>query len=165
VYSKSITSLKDLWWDIRPNLEFGTIEVRIADCPPTVKEIESIVALIHSLASYIDNELKSGREFEPPPEWVLRENKWRASRHGISCDLIADAMGTSVPFLEIWQQTKKAIATYIATFQYESQFQFAEEVLNKGPSYVRQRSHFKQGFDSLIHMQILETKRDSPIWE
>lgn len=165
VFSNSITSLKDLWWDIRPNLEYGTIEVRIADCPPTVKEIESIVAFIHCLASHIDNELQNGREFEPPPEWVLRENKWRASRHGVSCDLIADAKGTSVPFFEVWSHTKKMIAPFISKYQYEEQFVFADMVIAKGPSYVRQRSHFERGFDSLIHMQVLETKNDTPIWE
>lgn len=165
IFSKSITSLKDLWWDIRPNLEYGTIEVRIADCPPTVKEIESIVALIHSLALHIDIELLAGREFEPPPEWVLRENKWRASRHGVDCHLIADAKGTSIPFFEIWNITCKTILPYITSYQYEQQFAFADEVIVKGPSYVRQRNHFKRGFDSLIHKQVLETKRDSPIWE
>lgn len=163
--SKSITSLKDLWWDIRPNLEYGTIEVRIADCPPTVREIESIVAFIHCLAIYIDKEIQNGRTFDPPPEWILRENKWRASRHGVACDLISDMSGVSVPFLEIWNNTREAIQSIINSLQYEKQFEFANEVISKGPSYVRQRAHFREGFDSLIHKQILETKKDQPLWD
>lgn len=164
IFSKSILSIKDLWWDIRPNVEYGTIEVRIADCPPTIKEVEAIVALIHCLAAFIDRELSRGRTFPPPPEWLLRENKWRASRHGVQCDLINDLRGTSVPFLDVWQELCKSLRSTERFIGYEPLFNFLDTVILKGPSYFRQRMHFQNGFDAIIRHLVRENESDQPEW-
>lgn len=164
VFSKSILSIKDLWWDIRPNLEYGTIEVRIADCPPTIKEVEAIVALVHSLAVFIDTELAAGRKFSPPPEWILRENKWRASRHGVQCDLIKDLKGTSVPFSEVWQEIRDSAKSVCQSFGYEPFINFLDTIIQRGPSYFRQRMHYKNGFDAIIRHLVRENESDQPEW-
>jgi glutamate---cysteine ligase / carboxylate-amine ligase len=39
-----------LWWDVRPQPRFGTVEVRILDVQSTVAETMAIVALVQSLA-------------------------------------------------------------------------------------------------------------------
>ncbi len=165
IVSKSIQSIKDLWWDIRPNLEFGTIEVRIADCPPTIKEVEALVALIHSLAQFIDKELEAGRSFAPPPEWILRENKWRASRHGVQCDLVKEQSGSSVSFKEIWSELRKSLNPICEQNGYTSFFDFLDLVIEKGPSYIRQRENFSGEFNTLIRHLIREGCEDQPAWK
>jgi carboxylate-amine ligase len=164
IHSNSITSVKDLWWDIRPNVEYGTIEVRIADCPPTIKEVEALVALIHSIAVFIDSELTSGRKFSPPPEWILRENKWRASRHGVQCDLIKNMDGDSVPFGDLWNETFGTIQTTSNLFGYTPCFEFLNTLATKGPSYIRQRAHYKNSFDTIIRHLLQENETDQPDW-
>lgn len=164
MHSKSITSLKDLWWDIRPNTEYGTIEIRIADCPPTVKEIEALVALIHTLALFINQELESGRRFLPPPEWILRENKWRVSRHGVSADLIQNLNGDSIPFIEMWQLLKESTHTVWTAQNYKSHFDFIDQVIELGPSYVRQRKFKDQGLDGVVRHLLRESLADYPEW-
>lgn len=165
IVSKSITSIKDLWWDIRPNLEFGTIEIRIADCPPTIREVEAIVALIHALAVFIERELQVGRRFLPPPEWILRENKWRASRHGVQCDLVQSARGMSVPFPEVWAGLRGSLKPIEREFGYEPFFDFLEAVIAKGPSYRRQRAAYDEGgCESVVQHLIREKESDHPEW-
>lgn len=164
IFSRSIQSMKDLWWDIRPNIEYGTIEVRIADCPPTIKEVESIVALIHCLAVYLDKELGLDRKFPPPPEWILRENKWRASRHGVQADLITDPKGTSIPFLEVWQRLCKSIRPVERSFGYEPLLNFLDTIIQKGPSYFRQRLYYKNGLDGVMRHLVREGENDQPEW-
>ena len=39
-----------LWWDVRPQPRFGTVEVRILDAQTTVAETAALVALVQSLA-------------------------------------------------------------------------------------------------------------------
>lgn len=165
IFSKSILSIKDLWWDIRPNVEYGTIEIRIADCSPTIKEVEALVALIHSLAVFIDAELSAGRRFSPPPEWILRENKWRASRHGVQCDFIKDTTGKSVPFWNIWQDIRKSLQPVFQSFGYQPLVDFLELVILKGPSYLRQRMHYKGGLDAVIRHLVQENESDQPDWK
>lgn len=163
--SRSITSLKDLWWDIRPSPDYGTLEVRIADCPTTIVETEALVALIHTLAQFIDKDLRNGKKFAFPPEWILRENKWRASRHGISADLIVDSEGKCAPTKEIWINLHQALAPTIANLGYENQFLFLNRMIGMGPGYIRQRKAFEKGSleDVICHI-IQETENDSPLW-
>lgn len=162
--SKSITSIKDLWWDIRPNTSYGTIEIRIADCPPTVKEVEALVALIHTLAVYIENDLAAGRLFAAPPEWILRENKWRASRHGVSAEFIRSLEGDSIPFQQIWNDLKIVMEKTIQQFEYKPLFDFLDQLILKGPSYIRQRHHFDGNLKSVVSHLERETRLDQPEW-
>ncbi len=165
-FSRSITSIKDLWWDIRPNNDFGTIEVRIADCPPTIREIESLVALIHTMAIFIDAELTAGRKFSPPPEWILRENKWRASRHGVQCELIRDLEGTAIPFVEVWKEIRESMRASWTELGYEKFIAFLDDVIANGPSYARQRVHAEKGgnLKSVVEHLARENRTDNPEW-
>jgi len=75
-----ITSVRDLWWDVRPHPDFGTIEVRICDLPSTFKEILAIVALIQGLVV----EMTQSDKHLNPNMQVLKSNKWQAARYGLA---------------------------------------------------------------------------------
>lgn len=93
--SKSISNPKDLWWDVRPSLNYGTIEIRICDMMPTVFENSCLVAFIHLLGHAF---LKFRNSYEWPSlsEWSYRENKWRALRFGIGFDYIIGNDGSAI---------------------------------------------------------------------
>jgi glutamate---cysteine ligase / carboxylate-amine ligase len=85
-----------LWWDVRPQPRFGTVEVRIMDVQSTVAEAAGLVALVHSLARL---ELEEG--YAPPellelPE-VLHENRFIAARDGMDARFIDPLKERSVP--------------------------------------------------------------------
>ena len=75
-----ITSVRDLWWDVRPHPDFGTIEIRICDLPSTFAEILAIVALIQGLVAEL---AVSDRHLNPNMQ-VLKSNKWQAARYGLA---------------------------------------------------------------------------------
>jgi carboxylate-amine ligase len=75
-----ITSVRDLWWDVRPHPDFGTIEIRICDLPSTFNEILAIVALIQALVAEMT---ESDRHLNPNMQ-VLKSNKWQAARYGLA---------------------------------------------------------------------------------
>jgi carboxylate-amine ligase len=95
VRSRAIASIQDLWWDVRPHPDFGTVEFRICDAVPTLSEAMSLVALIQSLVARIDTEYRRNRTIEPPAYWILRENKWRASRWGLDAEIVLDRNGAT----------------------------------------------------------------------
>jgi carboxylate-amine ligase len=74
-----IESVKDIWWDVRPHPDFGTIEIRICDLPYSLHDILAITALIQSLV------LTLADQFENPEPHIqiLRSNKWQAARYGL----------------------------------------------------------------------------------
>jgi carboxylate-amine ligase len=93
----SITENTQMWWSVRPHLQFPTVEVRICDAQPEVAEARSLAALIYSLTARIARALDEG---EPLPSWphrLLEENLWRAIRHGLSGELIDLERSESIP--------------------------------------------------------------------
>lgn len=74
-----IESVKDIWWDVRPHPDFGTIEVRICDLPYSMRDILAVTALIQALV------LAIAEQFENPEPHlqILRSNKWQATRYGL----------------------------------------------------------------------------------
>lgn len=165
--TKSITALKDLWWDIRPNIEFGTIEIRIADCSPTLTEVTSIVAVCHSLAELIDQELETGKVFAPPPEWILRENKWRASRHGINAEIILNSEGDIISLKELWKNLKSNCQKISEKFSYQKYFDTIDCIFQKGTSSDRQRKSFDRhhNLQAVVNDIINEGLSDQPNWK
>ncbi|HZR94403.1 MAG TPA: YbdK family carboxylate-amine ligase [Gaiellaceae bacterium] len=93
----SITEHTQVWWSVRPHLQFPTVEMRICDAQPDVGEARSLAALIYSLTARIARAIDDG---EPLPSWphrLLEENLWRAIRRGLSGELIDFERGEPVP--------------------------------------------------------------------
>lgn len=95
--AEAITSLKDLWWDIRPSPRYGTIEIRICDGLATISETAMVVALAQGLAKRAGARVAAGQGRTFPPAWRVRENKWRASRHGMEAEMVIGNDGTHAP--------------------------------------------------------------------
>ena len=79
ISTKTIGSIKEVWWDIRPHPTFGTVELRICDGLPTLDEIGMVAAMSHCLVDTFDREIDKGYTLPMPKGWVVRENKWRAA--------------------------------------------------------------------------------------
>ena len=76
-----------LWWDVRPQPRFGTIEVRIMDAQTTVRDTAALAALVQALARL---EIEQG--FLAPAQLdaveALDENRFLAARDGVAAELI-----------------------------------------------------------------------------
>jgi carboxylate-amine ligase len=75
-----INSVRDLWWDARPNAEFGTLEVRVCDLPTRFSDILGITAMIQALVATLAEDKTSCPPLNP---YVVQANKWQAARHGL----------------------------------------------------------------------------------
>jgi glutamate---cysteine ligase / carboxylate-amine ligase len=134
----SITSLKDLWWDIRPSPGFGTVEVRICDALPTVTETVALVGLIHCLAATLCERHRAGERSAPPAPWILRENKWRASRWGLDTDIVT-ADGRTTPMRAEIERLLVELQPMADRLDARPALATIERLLRDGPSYARQR--------------------------
>ncbi|SDO83189.1 carboxylate-amine ligase [Desulforhopalus singaporensis] len=80
-----INSFKDLWWDARPNPEFGTVEIRICDLPFRFNDILAITALIQALAATLAEQREPAA---PLDHYILQANKWQAARYGLDGEFL-----------------------------------------------------------------------------
>lgn len=82
-----IASIKDLYWDIRPKPEFGTVEVRVCDTPLTIERAVQLGAFAQALSVHL---LKS--PVPGPDQWfAYRMNRFQACRYGLE-GLYVDAV-------------------------------------------------------------------------
>jgi glutamate---cysteine ligase / carboxylate-amine ligase len=95
--TRSIDEHTQLWWSVRPHLAFPTVEVRICDAQPDLREAQSLAALIYALAARYARAVDEGEPLPSLPHRLIEENTWRAIRYGLSGELIDFAAGTVVP--------------------------------------------------------------------
>jgi carboxylate-amine ligase len=88
-----------LWWDVRPQPRFGTVEVRIMDAQTTLGDTAAIAALVQCI---VRAEVEAGTHLERgmPPE-VLAENRFLAARDGMDAELIEPELDQRVPAREL----------------------------------------------------------------
>lgn len=93
----SIDSVRDIWWEMRPHPDFGTLEIRIADMPASRADAAACIAYIRAETMAALASGWSGAHVHPS---LIRENRWRACRHGIEMQLIDPETETTGPLLD-----------------------------------------------------------------
>jgi carboxylate-amine ligase len=93
----SIDEHTQMWWSVRPHLGFPTVEIRICDAQPDLRDAQSLAALMFSLGARFVRALDEGEPLPDLPRRLLEENLWRAIRYGLSGELIDLRRGEIVP--------------------------------------------------------------------
>ena len=136
----AISTVREVWWDVRPHPNFGTIELRMCDGIPTLSEVASIAALAQSLVAHLDALDDAGEAPVRQRGWLLAQNKWRASRHGLDASLITDERGTVQPMRDaIWDLTER-VAPQAEQLGCAAELAGIGRITEVGPSYQRQRA-------------------------
>src|SRR3712207_2604129 len=89
-----------LWWDVRLQPRYGTVEVRIMDAQSSIRRTAALVALIQCLVRLEAQEGYASSRVLHAQE-VLDENRFLAARDGVDADLIDPDRGTRVPVREL----------------------------------------------------------------
>jgi len=91
--SGAIADPSFLWWDVRLQPRYGTVEVRILDGQTTIEDVAAVAALVHALAR-LELERPSG---DPAPIELIEENRFLAARDGMDAELIDTTTGARTP--------------------------------------------------------------------
>jgi carboxylate-amine ligase len=83
-----VESHRELWWDVRPSAENGTIEIRICDMPANLPDVLGLTAMIQCLVQALSEEIDRGPTGPEPHPLMLRQNRWRACRFGLDARLV-----------------------------------------------------------------------------
>jgi carboxylate-amine ligase len=95
--TRSITEHTQLWWSVRPHLAFPTVELRICDGQPELGESQALAALMYALTARIARAIDEGEPLPDHPHRLIEENLWRATRYGLSGELIDLRRGDVLP--------------------------------------------------------------------
>jgi carboxylate-amine ligase len=91
-------SLKDIYWDVRPKPEFGTVEVRVFDTPLSLGKALRLASLTRNLAGLV---LQGRLRLEQPAAAsAQRVSRFMACRHGMDARLYHPIHATWLPARE-----------------------------------------------------------------
>ncbi|HVT63827.1 MAG TPA: glutamate--cysteine ligase [Mycobacteriales bacterium] len=140
ICANTISSVREVWWDVRPHPQFGTVELRICDGLPTLYEISWAAALSQCLVEMLNGQLDRGYVLPVPKGWTVRENKWRAARYGIDADVIVSDDGTTRPLRELLVELVDELVPIGERLDCAKELLRIKDMLDVGPSYLRQRA-------------------------
>jgi carboxylate-amine ligase len=100
------------WWELRPHIIHGTLELRVPDAQTTVNEAAGIIAFAQALVAHLAERYDAD---EQPPDahtWQIEENRWSAARYGVDgtlADLVSGRRrSTRERLLELTEEVRPA---------------------------------------------------------
>jgi carboxylate-amine ligase len=166
--SKCISSIREVWWDIRPHPDFGTVELRMCDATPTLTEAAALAALAQALVVWCGRHIDAGTLPTPPREWTVRENRWLAGRHGLDAELIVEDLAAGTVARRAVRELVAELVAELMPIAVEigSHAELADvlTILSAGSGTERQRRVVDQGgtLADVVHHLARELADDRP---
>ena len=83
-----INTIREIWWDVRPHHNFGTVEVRVCDMPGNLQDVLGVAAFAQCLVQTLSTLIDEGAYQHDCHPMMVRQNKWRACRFGNKAELV-----------------------------------------------------------------------------
>ena len=150
-----------LWWDVRPNWKFPTLEFRICDVCTRVDEAVCIAAIFQALIAKLWRLRRDNLTFRVYPTELIEENKWRAVRYGLDGKLLDLGKQREVPVRDlIHELIDWFLRDVIDDLGTRHEVQYAYRILEGGSSADRQLDTYTKTNDhnAVIDMLVNETK-------
>ena len=156
--ARVISSVREVWWDIRPHPNFGTVEFRMCDAVPTLSETLGVAALAQCLVVEAERRFADGDPLPGPRDWVLAENKWLACRHGLEAELLVDDVGNRQDARTLLAALVQRLAPLAVELGCGSELSGVLEVLERGGASSRQRAVLESGggVDAVVEHLVAE---------
>ncbi len=162
--ARVIASIREIWWDCRPHPDFGTVELRMCDGLASLDEVGALAAMAQSLVTELVERIDSGEPLPDAPEWVVRENKWLAARYGADSSFIVDGQGERRPAGELIEELVDRLAPVAGRLGCRVELERVPEMLERGPSYFRQRRVVAEGgsLEDVVDLLVVEHRGGLP---
>jgi carboxylate-amine ligase len=151
---------KDIWWDIRPNWTYPTLEFRICDVCTRVEEAVCIAAIFQAIIAKLWKLRRDNMTFRVYPHDVIEENKWRAARYGLDGRLIDFGKQEELPARElVGELIGWFIDDVVDELDSRKEVAYAYQILENGTSADRQRATLQKTGDmkAVVRQLIAET--------
>jgi glutamate---cysteine ligase / carboxylate-amine ligase len=159
----SISSIREIWWDIRPHPIFGTIEMRICDGINTLREVCAATAFTQCLVVYFQRLYDEGEPLPILQFWTLRENKWRAVRYGEKAHFIRNERGTVVPLEEHTHEWVERLMPTAQSLGCAAELADVPKLMQSGNNSRRQRRVYERtgNFEAVVESLTNEMEKDA----
>jgi glutamate---cysteine ligase / carboxylate-amine ligase len=159
VKTKCIDNAKKIWWDIRLHPFFDTIEFRVCDIPMRINETIALAGLMQALVAKLHKLLKQNMTWRMYRRRLLDENRWRASRYGISGKLIDFGRQEEVDTPALILELLEFVDRELDEFGSRKEVEYIHEILRHGTGADRQLAVWERTRDvkSVVDYIVSET--------
>jgi glutamate---cysteine ligase / carboxylate-amine ligase len=159
-----IEDATQIYWDMRPSDRYSTFEFRATDVCMTVDEAVMVAGLVRGLARACWGEAVKGvAPVAIRPELLLAA-KWRASRHGLSGELIDPRRSRAVPAAALVGELLDYLRPSLEEAgEFEETSWLVYETLRRGTGAQRQRDAFARSgrLEDVVDLVVEETARST----
>ncbi|MFN2400786.1 MAG: carboxylate-amine ligase [Gemmatimonadaceae bacterium] len=160
VRTKSIPNGSKIWWDVRPNHSYPTLEFRICDVCTRVDEAVCVAAILQAMVAKVWKMRRDNTTFRIYPSPLVEENKWRAVRYGLDGNLIDFGKQQEMPARELIREVIEwFIDDVLDDLGSRKEVEYAFRILETGTSADRQLATFARTNDlkAVVDQLIAET--------
>jgi len=160
VRTNSIPDGSKIWWDLRPNWKYPTLELRVCDVCTRVDDAICIAAIFQAIIAKLWKLRRDNMTFRVYDSELIEENKWRAVRYGLDGKLLDLGKKEELPARNlIREMIEWFIADVVDELGSRQPVEHAYEILRTGTSADRQLATYERTKDlkAVVDQLIRET--------
>jgi glutamate---cysteine ligase / carboxylate-amine ligase len=159
-----IKTIREIWWDVRPHHNFGTVEVRICDMPPSLRHVLGLTALIQCLVYDLSEAIDRGTYQYDCHPFMVRQNKWRACRYGMDARLVDPNTFESVAARDVVHALVDRLAERAQELGCHSHLDDVHHLAEEPTGAERQRADFAdtRSLAEVVRRGVARTEAASP---
>jgi glutamate---cysteine ligase / carboxylate-amine ligase len=150
-----------VWWDVRPNHSYPTLEFRVCDVCTRVEEAVCIAAILQAIVAKLWKLRRDNMTFRLYPQSLIEENKWRAVRYGLDGKLIDLGQEEELPARHLVRELIEwFIDDVLDELGSRKEVEYAFRILEGGTSADRQLARYQETGDlkAVVDALITETR-------
>ena len=109
--SGTVTEPGRWWYELRPHLSYGTLEVRVCDAQATIADAAAVAGFVHALVAWLYERDDLGA---PAESWRIAENRWAACRYGVEAVFADLETGERTPVRDLLRRRLEELAPVAA---------------------------------------------------
>ena len=145
--SNSIAKDRQVWWKIRPHIEYGTVEFRVCDIQASLENTEMLICIVQALVrTIIENE-----DFDNDYNYeILQDGLWKSARYGIDALVIDPYDNQIISMKKMIKNMLDYCNKSLEYFNTKNIVHFVDRIIDSGPESYNQLSIYnKYGFKEL----------------
>ena len=132
-----------IWWDLRPNVKFPTLEMRICDTCTSLKDSISIAALYLCIIHMVHRLRRENQKWRVYSKMLINENRWRAQRYGMEKGLVDFGKSKLVPYKHLIDELIELVKEDASELGCIQEVQNIKNIYKAGTSADKQIKIFK----------------------
>jgi carboxylate-amine ligase len=155
-----VPNAKKIWWDVRPNHSYPTLEFRVCDVCTRVDEAVCVAAILQAIVAKLWKLRRDNMTFRVYPTALIEENKWRAVRYGLDGRLVDLGKDQELPARTLVRELLEwFVDDVLDELGSRKEVEYAFTILEQGTSADRQIARFRETGDlkAVVDSLIVET--------